>query len=441
MKTLLKGGRVINPATGLDQVMDVLIEDNVIAAMESNIPAARADEVIELKETQWVTPGLVDVHVHFRDPGNPDKETTATGAASALAGGFTTVCVMPNTSPVIDSTPMVQYIMNAAQPTGIQIFPIAAVTRGLEGEEMTAIGTLLQNGAVGFSDDGRPVSSANMMRKALEYSKMFDVPIVCHAEDCTLCGNGVMHEGYYSTLLGLPGIPSVAESVMVARDIELARFTGGRVHFAHVSSKESVALIRQAKAEGLNITAETTPHYLSLTDACCQGYDPDFKMNGPLRAESDQKALIDAVMDGTIDVIATDHAPHTPDEKAMAFDCAPNGVIGLETSLGVMLTHFYHTKRLQPLDLIKIMSSRPAEIFKLKASGNLAVGQRADIAVIDPNLEWQVDPAQFKSKSRNTPFKGQTLKGRAVMTFANGRCLYRLEASPQETAVAAGRSF
>lgn len=425
MKTLLKGGRVINPATGLDQVMDVLIEDNVVAAIEQNIPAAQADEVVQLTETQWVVPGLVDVHVHFRDPGNPDKETTATGAAAAVAGGFTTVCVMPNTSPVIDSTPMVQYIMNAAKPTGIQIFPIAAVTRGLEGEEMTAIGTLLDNGAVGFSDDGRPVSSANMMRKALEYSKMFDVPIVCHAEDCTLCGNGVMHEGYYSTLLGLPGIPSVAESVMVARDIELARFTGGRVHFAHISSKESVALIRQAKAEGLNITAETTPHYLALTDACCQGYDPDFKMNGPLRAEADQKALIEAIMDGTIDVIATDHAPHTPDEKSMAFDCAPNGVIGLETSLGVMLTHFYHTKRLQPLELIRIMSSRPAEIFKLKESGNLAVGQRADIAVIDPEQEWRVDPTAFKSKSRNTPFKGQLLKGRAIRTYANGRCLYQ----------------
>ncbi len=425
MKTLLKGGRVINPATNLDAVMDVLIEDNLVAAIETNIPAAQADEVLELSAGYWVVPGLVDVHVHFRDPGNPDKETTLTGAAAAVAGGFTTVCVMPNTSPVIDSTPMVQYLFNAALPTGIQIFPIAAVTRGLEGEEMTPIGTLLQNGAVGFSDDGRPVASANMMRKALEYSKMFDVPIVCHAEDCTLCGNGVMHEGYYSTLLGLPGIPSVAESVMVARDIELARFTGGRVHFAHISSKESVALIRKAKAEGLNITAETTPHYLALTDACCQGYDPDFKMNGPLRAETDRQALIAAIEDGTIDVIATDHAPHTPDEKSMAFDCAPNGVVGLETSLGVMLTHFYHANRLQPLDIIRLMSSRPAEIFKLKASGNLAVGQRADVTVIDPELEWKVNPAQFKSKSRNTPFKGQTLKGKAIYTFANGRCLFQ----------------
>lgn len=425
MKTLLKGGRLIDPASRLDAVMDVLIDGTQVAAIAPNIAAEQADEVVQLTPQHWVTPGLVDVHVHFRDPGSPDKETTETGAAAAIAGGFTTVCVMPNTSPVIDSTPMVQYILNAAKPTGIQIFPIAAVTRGLEGEEMTSIGTLVSQGAVAFSDDGKPVSSANMMRKALEYSKMFDVPIVCHAEDCSLFGNGVMHEGYYSTLLGLPGIPSVAESVMVARDIELARFTGGRVHFAHISSKESVALIRKAKAEGLRITAETTPHYLALTDACCQTYDPDFKMNGPLRGEADREALIEAVMDGTIDMIATDHAPHTPDEKSMAFDCSPNGVIGLETSLGVVLTQLFHTAKLSPTAIIELMSSKPAEVFKLKDSGKLSVGQRADITVIDPEQEWIVDPARFRSKSRNSPFKGQTLKGRAILTFANGQCLFR----------------
>lgn len=426
MKKLLKGGRVINPATQTDDILDVLIEDGVIAAIEKNIPAAQANEVISLSGDYWVVPGLVDVHVHFRDPGSPDKETTETGAAAAVTGGFTTVCVMPNTSPVIDSTPMIQYLMNAAKPTGIQIFPVAAVTRGLEGEEMTSIGTLVQQGAVAFSDDGKPVSSANMMRKALEYAKMWDVPIVCHAEDCSLCGNGVMHEGYYSTALGLPGIPSVAESVMVARDIELARFTGGRVHFAHISSKESVDLIRKGKQEGVNITAETTPHYLALTDACCQGYDPDFKMNGPLRAEADRQSLIAAIQDGTIDVIATDHAPHTPDEKSLAFDEAPNGVVGLETSLGVMLTHFHHTGLLQPTEIVKLMASRPAEIFKLPA-GDLSVGKRADITVVDPNREWTVDPRAFKSKSRNTPFKGHTLKGKAVLTIAAGQVLFEEE--------------
>lgn len=435
MKILLKGGRVINPATQTDEVLDVLVDGTVIAAIDKNLAAADADKVIELGPEQWVVPGLVDVHVHFRDPGNPDKETTETGAAAAIAGGFTSVCVMPNTSPVIDSTPMVQYIVNAAKDTGIRIHPVAAITRGLEGQELTPMGTLKAHGAVAFTDDGKPVSNANMMRKALEYSRMFDIPIVCHAEDCDLCGHGVMHEGYYSTLLGLPGIPSVAESVMVARDIELARFTGGHVHFAHISSKESVDLIRKGKAEGVNITAETTPHYLALTDACCEKYDPDFKMNGPLRSEADRQALITAIQDGTIDCIATDHAPHTPDEKALAFDEAPNGVIGLETSMAVMLTHFYHTGLLQPTEIINLMSTRPAEIFKLPQTGTLTVGQQADVTIIDPALEWTVDPAQLKSKSRNTPFKGHTLKGKPVMVIADGQVL--LEAESPRTAVSA----
>jgi dihydroorotase len=423
MKKLLKGGRVINPATGLDDVMDVLIDDNTVAAIEKNIPAAQADEVVELSPKHWVVPGLVDVHVHFRDPGFPNKENTETGAAAAIAGGFTAVCIMPNTSPVLDSSPMIQYVHNAARTVGIQIHPVCAVTRGLEGQEMTSIGTLVANGAVAFSDDGKPVASANMMRKALEYAKMFDVPIVCHAEEQSLCCGGVMHEGYYSTLLGLPGIPAVAESVMVARDIELARFTGGRVHFAHISSKQSVDLIRKAKREGVNITAETAPHYLALTDAAIQGYDPNFKMYAPLRGEADREALLEAVADGTIDVIATDHAPHTPEEKALAFDEAPCGVIGLETSLGVVLTQLYHTQRLQPSEIINLMSARPAEIFKLKESGNIAVGQRADITVIDPDHEWVVNPAEFRSKSRNSPFDGMTLRGQAKMVIANGQCL------------------
>jgi len=428
MKTLLQGARVICPSSKIDAVQDLLIEEGVIAQIGERLSTDGVDKVLSLKPDQWVIPGLVDVHVHFRDPGNSDKETTATGAAAAVAGGFTSVCVMPNTSPVIDSTPMILYLLNAARPTGIQIHPIAAVTKGLLGEEMTAMGTLKAHGAVAFSDDGRPVAKASMMRKALEYSKMFDLPIVCHAEDCSLFGNGVMHEGYYSTVLGLPGIPSVCESVIVARDIELVRYTGGRVHFAHVSSKESVSLIRKAKEEGLPVTAETTPHYLTLTDACCQNYDPDFRMNGPLRANDDQAALIQALIDGVIDVIATDHAPHTPEEKAMPFDCAPNGVIGLETSLGVMLTNFYHTGKLNPTELIRVMSSRPAEIFKLPEAGRLEVGARADIAIVDPDLEWTVDPVAFKSKSRNTPFKGQTLKGRATHTFAAGQLLFDLNA-------------
>lgn len=422
-KTLIQGGRVINPSTRTDEVLDVLINGEIVEAIEKNIPESSADEVIRLTPDQWVTPGLIDIHVHFRDPGRPDKENTLSGAAAAIEGGFTTVCVMPNTSPVIDSLSVLQYVQNAAKPTGITIHPVPAVTKGLEGQELTAMGGLVQNGAVAFTDDGRPISNSHIMRKALEYSKMFGVPIVSHAEDECLCGSGVMHEGYYSTLLGLPGIPSVAESVMVARDIELARFTGGHVHFAHVSAKESVDLIRKAKAEGVKITAETTPHYLTLTDAACAGYDPNFKMHGPLRAESDRQALVTAIQDGTIDAIATDHAPHTPDEKLLAFDEAPNGVIGLETSLGVMLTHFVHTGLLQPTELVYLMSTGPAQAYCLKEGGTLEVGKRADVTVIDANTEWVVDPAQFKSKSRNTPFKGMALKGKAVMVIAGGQTL------------------
>jgi dihydroorotase len=427
MKTLLKGGRVINPATGTDEVLDVLIHDHFIEAIEFDINPEIADQVVVLTPEQWVTPGLVDIHVHFRDPGRPDKETTATGAAAAIAGGFTSVCIMPNTQPVLDNLSTLEYVKQVAKNhSKINIYPVAAASKGLAGEELTEMGSLYQHGAVGFTDDGHCLMNANLMRLALRYAKMFDVPVVCHAEDTNLSGCGCMNEGYYSTLLGLPGVPNLAESVIVSRDIELARMTGGQVHFAHISTRESVDLIRKAKQDGVRVTAETTPHYLTLTDASVQGYDPDFKMNAPLRAEADRQALISAVQDGTIDAIATDHAPHTPDEKSMEFDKAPNGVIGLETSLGVMLTHFVHTGLLQPIELIQRMSTGPAQVMKLPA-GMLKVGCKADITVIDSNLEWTVDPKTFKSKSRNTPFKGMKLKGKATMVFASGECVLGLE--------------
>lgn len=426
MKTLLKGGRVINPATGTDEVLDVLIRDDIIEAIEPNISASRADQIVELTPGHWVTPGLVDIHVHFRDPGRPDKETTATGASAAIAGGFTSVCIMPNTIPTLDDLPTLKYVNHAAQQTKIHIHPVAAATKGLEGETLTEMGSLHQNGAVAFTDDGYCLMNANLMRLALEYATMFGVPVVCHAEDMNLSAGGCMNEGYYSTLLGLKGVPNVAESTIVSRDIELARLTGGHVHFAHVSTKESVDLIRRAKKEGVQVTGETTPHYLVLTDEAVQGYNPNFKMNPPLPSEEDRQALIQAVIDGTIEAIATDHAPHTPDEKALEFDKAPNGVIGLETSLGVMLTHFVHTGLLKPIDLIHRMSTGPAQLLNLPA-GVLAPGSRADITVIDPNLKWVVDPATFKSKSRNTPFKGMKLKGKATMVFAEGECLLGMD--------------
>jgi dihydroorotase len=420
---LLKGGRVLNPATGCDQVMDVLIEGEQIKALGEDIPASQAETVIQLTPDQWVTPGLVDIHVHFRDPGRPDKETTASGAAAAVAGGFTSVCIMPNTTPTIDDLATLEYVNQAAKTqTKINIHAVAAATKNLAGEELTEIGSLYENGAVAFTDDGHCLMNANLMRLALEYATMFNAPVVCHAEDMNLSKEGCMNEGYYSTLLGLPGIPNIAESVIVGRDIELARMTGGHVHFAHVSTRESVDLIRRAKAEGVKVSGETTPHYLTLTDAEIQRYDTHFKMNPPLRSESDRQALIEGLLDGTIEAIATDHAPHTPDEKALEFDKAPNGVVGLETSLGVVLTHLVHTGVLTPLKMVEVMSTRPAQLMRIPA-GVLEPGARADITVIDPKAEWEVDPTQFKSKSRNTPFKGMPLKGRPEMVFAAGECL------------------
>ncbi len=429
-KTLIKGGRLINPATGIDEQLDVLINGTVIEAIEKNIDAKKVDNVIELTVDQWVTPGLIDVHVHFRDPGQSAKETTATGAASAIAGGFTTVCVMPNTNPPIDNLPAVQYIQNMAEPTGITILPVPAVSKGLEGKELTPIGTMAQNGAVAFTDDGMPIVNANIMRKALQYSTMFNVPIVCHAEDPALCGCGVMHEGFYSTKLGVHGIPSVAESTMVARDILLAQDTGGHVHFAHLSTKESVALVRQAKKDGLKVTAETTPHNLTLTDAALESYNPNFKMYGPLRSEEDRQALVEGLQDGTIDCVATDHAPHTPEEKQMTLDDAPRGVIGLETSLGVMLTNFHQTGLLKPADIVRLMSNGGSDCYRLNEAlnskgsyGVLEVGGRADVTIIDPNKQWTVDATTFASKARNCPFDGMTLTGKAVATIANGAVL------------------
>jgi dihydroorotase len=421
MKILLKGGRVLDPANHHDAVADVLIEDGVIAAVGKNLDG-KADEMIALTPDHWVTPGLVDLHVHFRDPGRPDKETTESGAAAAIAGGFTTVCLMPNTDPPIDDLPTLEYVNQAALKTPIRIHAVPAATKALKGEEITEMKSMHANGAVGFTDDGRCIMNANVMRLALEYSSMLNVPIMCHAEDYTLAGHGCMNEGYYSTLLGLPGSPNTAESVIVARDIELARQTGGHLHICHISTREAVELVRKAKAEGVRVTAEVTPHHLTLTDALVQTYDPDYKMCPPLRTEADRQAVLNGLLDGTIDAIATDHAPHTQDEKAFTFDQAPNGVVGLETAVGVILTHLVHPGILQPLEMIRRMTCAPAEVAHLEA-GTLTPGRPADITVIDPNLGWTVDPSKFKSKSRNSCFKGMALQGKAVAVFAQGVCL------------------
>ncbi len=430
MKQLLKGGRVIDPSQNLDAVRDVLIEDDKILAIGENLDSAGVDEVVQLSPDYWVTPGLIDIHVHLREPGRVDKETIQSGTEAAIAGGFTAVACMPNTQPVLDNISTIEYVNTTAQRQArIPVYVVAAATKNIEGRELTEMADLKSRGAIAYSDDGHCIMDARIMRLVLEYTAMLDMPFICHAEDTCLSANGCMNEGYYSTLLGLPGIPNESESVIVARDIELAKMTGGRIHFAHISTWQSVEMIRKAKAEGLKITAETAPHYIALTDAALQAYDADFRMNPPLRAERDRQALIEGLQDGTIDAIATDHAPHTPDEKNNPVDQCPNGVIGLETSLAVVLTHLYHNGLLSALDVVDRMSTGPARCLNLPG-GTLKPGHRADITVIHPELKWTVEPGKFKSKSRNTPFKGQTLQGKAVKVYAAGRELILNDALP-----------
>jgi len=421
MKKLLKGGRVLDPSQNLDSVMDVLIDGDVIAEIAANIPDSKADEVFQLSPDVWVTPGLIDIHVHLRDPGHPDKETIQSGTEAAIAGGFTAVACMPNTQPTLDDLQTLTYVNTTAERTArIPVYPVCAATHEIAGHQLTDMGELKANGAVAFTDDGHCLMDSRMMRLALEYATMLGVPFVCHAEDMNLSANGCMHEGFFSTLLGLPGVPAEAESIIVGRDIQLANMTGGHVHFAHVSTAQAVKLIRQAKAEGIRITAETTPHYIAMTDEALAAYDADFKMNPPLRTESDKQALIEALQDGTIDAIATDHAPHTSDQKQQTLDCAPNGVVGLETSLGVCITHLVQPGLLTPLQLVQRMSTGPAQCLNIPG-GTLKPGSRADVTVIHPTIKWTVDPNQFKSKSRNTPFKGQTLTGKAMYVFSAGQ--------------------
>jgi dihydroorotase len=421
MKTLLKGGRVIDPSQNLDGVYDVLIQTDHIVSVEKDIPVSEEMTVHTLTSDQWVVPGLIDIHVHLRDPGFPHRETIESGTEAAIAGGFTAVCCMPNTHPVLDDTLTLEYLK--AQKSRIAVYPIAAATKNIEGKEPTEMATLKKLGAVGFSDDGHAIMNAQVARIVMTYCAMLDMPFVCHAEDTNLSGRGCMHEGHYSALLGLPGVPWAAETVMIARDIELSRLTGCHVHFTHVSAKESIALIRRAKAEGLRITADVTPHHIALTDAELMEYDADFRMNPPLRTQADVHALVEALQDGTVDAIATDHAPYARGEKNQAFDCCPNGVIGLETSLGVVLTHLYHSGKLTAMQIVEKMSTGPAQCLGLPG-GTLQLGAPADITVIDSHFQWQVNPEHFKSKARNCPFKGHTLQGKAIQVFSRGRELF-----------------
>jgi dihydroorotase len=423
---LIRGGRVIDPARGADGVADVYLEDGKVASVGRNLGAP--DDALTIDAAgKVVSPGLIDVHVHLREPGQEDLETVASGAMAAAAGGFSAVCAMPNTDPVTDNQAAVGFIVSQAQRAGkARVYPIGAISLGQKGQQLAEFGELVGAGAVAVSDDGKPVVSSHLMRTALEYARTFGIPVADHCEDPTLSAGGAMHEGIVSTRLGLKGIPSAAEEIMVARDILLAEHTGGHVHLCHMSTRGSVDLIRRAKDKGLRVTSEACPHHFTLTHERCEGYDTNAKMSPPLREPEDREAIRQALKDGTIDAICTDHAPHHYDAKEREFDDAPNGIIGLETALGLAITELVESGLLTLCDLIDRMSTTPARIFKLPG-GTLGPGAPADVTITDPTAQWTVDPAQFYSKSRNTPFSGRRLTGRAHVTIVRGQIVYQRE--------------
>lgn len=423
MKLLVKGGRVIDPANNFSQVADVLVEGAVIAAVGRDLRADGA-EIIDAGG-RLVLPGLIDMHVHLREPGLEAKETIATGTRAAAMGGFTSVACMPNTKPVVDNQALVEFIRSRSRAEGaVNVFPIGAITKGSEGNELAEIGDMKGAGAVAVSDDGRPVMNAQIMRLAMEYARMFDLPVISHCEDLNLVAEGVMNEGYYSTVYGLRGITRAAEEVMVMRDIMLAELTGARVHIAHISTAGSVELVRAAKKKGINVTAEATPHHFSLTDEVVGSYDTSTKVNPPLRGEDDVRAVKEGLRDGTIDVIATDHAPHTTEEKDVEYNYAPFGMVGLETAVGLTFRELVAPGILTVEELVRKMSINPARILGL-AKGTLSVGADADITVVDPALREKVDVNRFASKGKNSPFNGWELTGLPVATIVGGRVVMK----------------
>lgn len=420
---LIKEGRVIDPVNKIDEIMDVVVEDGCIEAVGRNLekqyPVAR---VIDAKN-KWILPGLMDMHVHLREPGREDKETIDTGTQAAAAGGFTSVACMANTNPVLDEESKIRYVVQRGIDCPCRIFPIGAITKDLGGEELAPMGEMVKAGAKAFSDDGKSIEKSNIMRNALNYSKSFNVPIICHSEDSGLSQKGHMNEGVVSTRLGIRGIPCIAEEMTVARDLLLAEYTGARVHIAHVSTAGSVRLIRDAKSRGVKVTAETAPHYITLTDEDVGMYDTNKKMNPPLRTARDRDAIIAGLVDGTIDVIASDHAPHVPEEKDVEFDAASFGVIGLETSLAVVLTSLVKKNILTPSELVMKMSVNPNKILGIPG-GSLSKGVAADITIIDPDSFWTVNSHHFFSKGRNTAFEGMVLQGFASCTILDGRIVF-----------------
>lgn len=422
---LVRGGRVIDPASGRDEIADVLLLAGKVEAVGQGLGTPDDAEVMDASG-QVVAPGFIDLHTHLREPGQEDLETIATGALAAVAGGFTAVCAMPNTDPVCDNQGVVGFVVSQAQRAGkARVYPIGAVSLGQRGQQLAEFGELVGAGAVAVSDDGHPVPSSHLMRTALEYANVFGIPVADHCEDMSLAEGGAMHEGIVSTRLGLKGIPSAAEEIIVARDIILSELTGGHVHLCHMSTRGSVELIRRAKDKGLKVTAEACPHHFTLTHESCEGYNTNAKMNPPLREAADREAIRDALRDGTIDAIATDHAPHHYDAKEREFDQAPNGIIGLETAFALANSELVGGGVLTLAGLVERMSTMPARIFHLPG-GSLAKGAPADVVLLDPAAEWTVNPSAFRSRSRNTPFGGRAVRGRAVTTIVRGQVVFRL---------------
>jgi dihydroorotase len=427
MKTLLKGGRVLDPANGRDGAFDVLIEDGRIARVARNLPVDGA-EVFDMRRGWIVAPGLVDIHVHLREPGQEHKETVATGTASAVAGGFTAVACMPNTDPVNDHAGITQFILKkAAEAQLARVYPIGAVSIGSRGDQLAELGEQKAAGCVAFTDDGRPVSTALLMRRALEYAGMLGVPVIDHCEDPSLKGDGVAHEGYFAAQLGLRGIPGEAESIMVERDVSLAELAGAHVHIAHMSARQSLRAVRAGKDRGVRVTCEVAPHHFTLTDEALDGpvkYDTNLKMNPPLRAGEDRDAMIQGIVEGTVDVIATDHAPHHADEKMVEFDRAPFGIVGLETAVPIVFDRLVHTGRISLARMIELLSVNPARLINV-AGGTLSEGAAADITILAPDMAVTVEAAALRSRSKNTPFDRWQFKGGVVATIVGGRTVFR----------------
>ena len=418
-KLLLKGGHVVDPSRAIDEVSDIFIENGVIKAVEK-IDVSGFDGVVETLDGRIVSPGWMDMHVHLREPGREDEETVKSGALAAANGGFTSVCCMPNTTPAIDSQEIIQYIIDRARGGLVNVHPIAAITKNRQGKELAEILDLVEQGAVAISDDGDPVMNAGIMRRALEYSKIVDIPVIGHEEDIAMTEDGHINEGYISTRLGVGGIPSVAEDIMIARDIMLAEYCGGRFHVAHIATKNSVELVRQAKKRGIAVTAEVTPHHFSLTDEAVLGFDTNAKMKPPLRTAEDVEAMLEGLKDGAIDVISTDHAPHSWEEKASEFIYAPFGIVGLETALGLCVTKLFDTKVLSLTSLIEKLAVNPYKILRMNPP-MIKSSEPANLTIFDITAKWQFDLSRSLSKSSNTPFSGAELRGKPFKVINNNQ--------------------